>query len=123
MGKDATNNQAFINGTNEAGVELTADIVGRRTESYFTMSSLYFLGLDELKRLNTLADISDRKFLAYMSDDQPIEGLLDEIGGIKNRTNPDRKAAILALATIGLGVDRRIKPEEVRPSIDKWLSP
>lgn len=112
----------FINGAKEAITERTSVIIGRKT-SYISFASGYNDGAILVDMLNKKSGISDEEFLEYANGTRSIDELLGRWGAIKNPSKPDKKAAILALGSIGLYVDGIFSFDSAKESIEDWLKP
>lgn len=112
----------FINGAKEAITEQTAIIIGRET-GYVSFGHRLHEGALLVDMLNKRSGITDEEFLEYANGARSLDDLFSRWGAIKNPSNPDKKAAILALAAIGLYVDGIFSFEDALVSIDTWLKP
>lgn len=114
----------FINGAKEAITERTAIIVGKKSGDYISFGSFYSDGAILIDMLNEKSGINDEEFIEYAKGIRPIDELFERWGSIKNRANPDKKAAIMALATIGLYVDGVLGSyDEVKNGVENRLKP
>lgn len=112
----------FINGANEAITERVSVIVGRKID-YISFATGYNDGALLVDMLNKKSGISDQEFLEYANGARSMDELFTRWGSVKNPSNPDKKAAILALASIGLYVDGIFSFDSAKQSLDEWLKP
>lgn len=114
----------YINGAKEAVTEITAIIVGKKGGGYISIVDRYADGALFINMLNEKSGISDEEFLEYANGTRSIEDLFKRWGSIKNHANPDKKAAILALATVGLYTQGIIGSyDEAKKRVEDRLKP
>lgn len=111
----------YIKGAEEAKAELNAVIIGERSGGYLSIVPEYSAGLSLIKSVNRRANISDQEFLEYVSGDRPLREFLRRWGSLKNRFQPDEKAAVMALAVVGIRVQADIQHEEAIRAIENYL--
>lgn len=119
-GKNESGGSFFINGSDEAATELTARLIGARVSPYLISSDRYGEGMQLIADICVKASIPEEEFIRY-NNELPIEQLLARWGALKNPTNPDKKAAILTLAAIGLYVDGFTTLEGAQNAIQEFL--
>lgn len=123
VGETQDGRRIYINGLKEAATEITSKRLGGKVLPYITITEHYAHGEYALNSLNELAKISPEEFEKYRRGLTPLDEYLLKLGSLKNRTNPDRKAGVLALATIGLGTDLGESREKMQESMLFFLLP
>lgn len=120
IGRQENREQFYIKGADEAITDLAAMTIGGRTGVYISPQR-YSEGAGIVQELNRRSGISRDEFLQYVNGEFPQEKLLQKWGALKNPLNPDEKAAILALASIGLYVDGIYRYEDMLSGVHAWL--
>lgn len=111
----------YINGTHEAVTELTAITIGKKSGIYLSIVPRFNRGAMLIDMFNNRSGITDQEFLEYANGTRPIKDFLTKWGRLKNASMPDEKAAILALAHIGLFVDGFMEYQETRQDVENLL--
>lgn len=122
VGRQEDGRPYYLTGADEAITEFTARIIGKEGR-YISLVKNYSDGGDLIEQLNKRAGISSWEFLQYANGNFPQQKLLQRWGALKNHSSPDEKAAVMALAVIGLraeGIFNKIQAvkaiEEILPS-------
>lgn len=112
--------RGFINGANEAFTELVARQIGLKTVIYLTANERYARGANLLAEMTTRAGLGPTELIRY-NNELPLEQLLGKLGRLKNPTNPDQDAAVLALSALALYVDGLFSFDNAKGLIEKFL--
>lgn len=123
--RQADGTETFVGGANEAITELTATYLANRTGKYLSPGGFgsYASGASFIAQLNKRAGISQEEFLLYAGGEFPVGDFFQRWGAIKNPSQPDKQAAIIAFSAIGSHVQGMINPEETQMIINILLNP
>ena len=120
IGRQESGQSFYIKGADEAITDLVAMIIGARTGVYISPQQ-YSEGAGVVDQINRRAGILPGEFVRYANGELSQERFLQKWGALKNSSNPDRKAAIMALASIGLYVDGISRYEDMLSGVHAWL--
>lgn len=110
-----------LSGADEAMTELNGKIIGGTKDAYLGLIGEYTNGANMLDAIIKKANISSQEFTQYVSGELPKKSFLQKVGALKNPSQPDEKAALLALATIALHVDDLTSRSEAERGVEEWL--
>ncbi len=102
VGERENGKPIYINGAKEAVAERDAQIVGSRSGPYLTLAYKDSAGL--VAQLNRLSGVSDNEFLAVAHGQKDVAEMFKKWATL-NKTKPDERTGVLALAAVGLQID------------------